>query len=141
MNRKHWSQTIADDLRAEAARMSEAARGVFADIRQKPRTLTVRERTSQFLNMTREQRQQAYADMGPQEYARFLDDNMNNLISMIGPAAQSLMPYFYADGVPQQQAQDPAVEAEDYLTKLAAGSLDDIATQELLGEPDASTQQ
>jgi hypothetical protein len=132
--RSHWTQVIGDELKTELGQIAEATRGVFADVRPRPRRLTSKERVAQFLSMGRDQRQQLYADMGPEAYSAFLDDNMNQLVNMIGPAAKNLMPYFYGDGAPQEAVVDTEATATQYLQGLADGSMDDMIADELLGE-------
>jgi hypothetical protein len=133
-SRKHWTETIATELRKELGQMAEVTKGVFADVRPKPRRMSPKEKVAQFLSMPREQRQQLYADLGPEQYAEFIDENMNSLVNMIGPAAKNLMPYFYADEAPQEVAADSEAQAQQYLQGLADGTLDDTITDELMGE-------
>ena len=115
--------------------MADATASVFADVRPKPRRLGPKERVAQFLSMDRQSRQQLYSEMGPEQYAEYLDDNMTQLVNMIGPAARNLMPYFYADGIPMQQsAIGGEAEAQQYLQALADGSMDDLIADELLSE-------
>jgi len=134
VDRKHWTQVIGDELQNELGQMAEATRGVFSDVRPKPRRMSPKERVARFLSMGRAQRQQLFADMGPEAYSEFLDDNVNQLVNMIGPAAKNLMPYFYADGAPMGEAvADNEANATQYLQALADGSMDDMLADELLG--------
>lgn len=132
--KQHWTESLAEELKAELSQMAEAGRLVFADLRPPERKPSRQQRVTEFLQMTREQRQQLYANMGPEEYARFLDDNMNDLVNTIGPAASKVLPYLYADGIPQQDFQSAEQEAQNFLSKIADGQFAEELEQELINE-------
>lgn len=135
MSRKqHWTEALADELKTELGQLSEAGKLVFSDLHPPAREPSRQQRVTQFLQMTRQERQQMYANMGPEEYAKFIDDSMNDLVGMIGPAASKVMPYLYADGIPQQQFQSAEQEAQSFLEKITTGQFQDELEEELLSE-------
>lgn len=115
---KHWTELLRESIAAELNELAAEAKNIFSDIRPRPRKLSRRERVAQFLSMTREQRQQLYAEMGPEEYGAFVQRNLDDLVSLIGPAANALLPYFYADGMPLEAVSESAADIEQQLTSM-----------------------
>lgn len=119
-SRKPWTSDIADEIRSEIARMGDAARGAFAEVRQPVRVPTEKEKLVAFLQMPREQRQQMFAEMGPEEYGNFITDNLTSATKLLGPeAGRELMAYMYADGIDQQSLDGVQNEAQQFLTMLS----------------------
>lgn len=129
---RHWTEAIADDLRKELDAVSEAARSTFAEVRRLPKKPSTRERLRSFMNMDKQERLALFAQMGPEQYGQFLRKNMDDLVKLVGPQANVLYPYFYADGIGQAAVEDDVNSLEAQLNSILEG--DDTALYEPLLE-------
>lgn len=98
---RHWMEQLRQSLRLELADLSDTIRGVLREPIPPPKTPSVRDRVAAFLGMPREQRLALAAQLGPEGYRQWVDSHMTDLVSLVGPAAHHLLPYFYADIPPE----------------------------------------
>ncbi len=131
---RHWTQVIADELKSELEKASAAARNVFSDLRTPRPKPTRRQRLLRFLTMPREERLRLAADMGPEDWGKFIDRNMSDLVEVVGPMGRVLLPYLYADSVPSQSPEASAARLEADLMALLEGGEDELAVTEFEDE-------
>lgn len=124
-------------MQEEVARMAEAARVTLGEAMPPPKRVTQKDKLLQFLEMPREQRQQLYAQMGPEQYAEFLTENLSRATELLGPrAGKELMAYMYADGAESAELDSAYQEAVGFLQMLAGPEAESFLEQELLKEED-----
>jgi hypothetical protein len=106
----HYLDAIVQSMREELETMADGVKSTFRDsvpLGHKP--ISKRQQLARFLGMSPEMRLQLFNEVGPEAYSDFVMERVDDLQSVVGPAAQNLMPYFFS-GVPTDAVGEVTAE-------------------------------
>ena len=104
--RKHWLDELSDDLREDMEMFKEDIIEAFSDVapvggfRRAP---PIKQRIQSYLEMTPQQRQEMFLELGPEGYTEFVQNAVNDLVSVYGANASAAMSWFMGVGPEQSQ--------------------------------------
>ena len=117
--RKHFIDELADDLREDIVLFKEDIIEAFSDVAPiggVQRLPPIKDRVQSYLEMSPQQRQQMFMELGPDGYKEFVQQAMTDLVSVYGANASGAMSWFM--GVGPEQPQAPQQTEIDMVTML-----------------------
>ncbi len=102
--RKHYIDELADDLREDLEWFKDDIIEAFADVAPiggVQRLPPIKDRVQSYLEMSPQQRQQMFMELGPDGYKEFVQQAVTDLTSVYGANASAAMTWFMGVG-PEQ---------------------------------------
>lgn len=119
-----WTSQLRKDLQGELDSYGSAGQAIFGSLNPRARNPSPRQQLSQFMNMDTLQRQMMMMEMGPQQYQQHVLDQIDNAVTLLGPRAYQLLPYFMNDVHPNPNIPPPT-DMLDSLRGLADANAQD----------------
>ena len=115
MTRKHFYEELVGSMRQDLLDLAGELADTYRDIRpfrSAPPAPSRRQQATAFLGMSQQDRQALALQIGPEKYQGMVLENLNQLVEMVGPGAQKLLPYLMAPTPSAPEPDRDTLEAE-----------------------------